>query len=56
MQSVRIKRELREVCSIGKPKRLVEGMPWTASNNAASHQDVNNFLRRQIERGLKVKS
>ena len=51
-QSLRIKRELREVVQIGKPvqPRLVDGAIW---HSAASHSDVNNFLARQIARGLK---
>lgn len=50
-QSLRIKRELREVVQIGKPapQRLVDGAVW---HSAASHSDVNNFLARQIARGL----
>ena len=49
---------LREVCRIGaEPKRLVDGMPYGPKhhNDAESHGDVNNFLARQIARGLKPK-
>ena len=53
-QTLRMKRELREVCSMGKPitPRLVDGMVWHSS---ATHSDVSNFLARQIARGLKPK-
>ena len=51
-QTIRIKRELREVVQIGKPvqPRLVDGAVW---HSAASHSDVNNFRQRQIQRGMK---
>jgi hypothetical protein len=53
-QTLRMKRELREVVQIGKPTtpRLVDGMTW---HSAATHSDVSNFLARQIARGLKPK-
>ena len=55
-QTLRQRRELRAVSAIGKPEptRLVDGMPYGPQhhNDAESHGDVNNFLARQIARGL----
>lgn len=53
-QTLRMKRELREVVQIGRPapQRLVDGMPW---HSAASHSDVEAFRQRQIARGMKPK-
>jgi hypothetical protein len=53
-QSLRQRRELHAVAQIGKapPARLVDGMPWTDKNNAASHNTSDQFLARQIARGL----
>ena len=51
--TLRQRRELHEVTQIGKPpSRLVDGMPWTDKNNAASHSNLDNFTARQIARGL----
>lgn len=52
---IRQRRELAAVPKTAKPTRLVDGMPWTEKNNAESHGDINNFLQRQIARGLKVR-
>ena len=50
---IRQRRDLSAVPKVETPKRLVDGMPWTDKNNAESHGDINNFLQRQIARGLK---
>ena len=50
---IRQRRELAAVPTKQKPTRLVDGMAWDKTNNAESHGDINNFLQRQIARGLK---
>ena len=52
--TLRQRRELHEVATIApkQPTRLVDGMVWDQFNNAASHATSENFLQRQIKRGL----
>ncbi len=53
-QSLRQRRELHEVCAIGKPapKLLTEGAVYHAAD---THGDVARFMARQVARGLKPK-